>query len=211
MKSVALRLVSTGLAIALWGPGASSAGPVTKQDPGWSIETSDFSSFRMSGNQILVDQFDVKHQLRGNELTLALHTDLGDSTKIEVTVSGYYKPPGHHRRYPVHYFRESSTVGAWRNPRVIELDHDAWKRELAERRQVLAALERPMTESFVADDIEIRFLVPVEQSPPFEARNSNLSGAAVLVRPNYRVMLWRTTTRFPTHSAHGNAGPESPR
>ena len=211
MKNVGLWLVSTGLAIALSGPAASSAAPPSEQEPDRSSPTADFTSFRMSGDQILVDKFDIKHQLRGNELTLALQTDLGDSTKVDVTVSRYYKPPGHHNRYPVHYFKESSTVGAWRDQRVIELDQDAWERELAERRQVLAALERPMTESFVADDIEIRFLVPVEQSPPFEARNSNLSGAAVLVLENYRVILRRITMQFAIDSVHGDAGPESPK
>ena len=68
-----------------------------------------------------------------------------------------------------------------------------------------------MTESFVADDIKIRFLVPVEQSPPFEPRNSNLTGAAVLVRADYRVILRQITTRFPINGMHGYAGPESPR
>lgn len=197
MKRRSARFILAGLATMAWWFVATPPQSLAAQQVDEAGPTPGSGSFRMSGNKILVDRFDIKHDLRGNELTLLLDTDLGDSTKIEVTVSRYYKPPGHHNAYPVNYFTHAGTVEAWRDPRTVTLDHGAWLQELEQRRRVFADSERPMTDTFISDDIEIRFMVPMGQLPPFEPRNSNLTGAVVLVEPNYRVVTRRVTTRFP--------------
>ena len=206
MNALGSVVVLAGVAAMALGFMAAPAEPLTEPDTDRSIPAAGPGSFRMSGNQILVERFEIKHELRGNELTLALETDLGDSAKVEVTISRYYKPPGHHNAYPVNYFTGSGTVGAWRNPHTVELDNDAWWGELAKRRQILADLERPITDTFISDDIEIRFMVPLGQSPPFEPRNANLTGTVVMVEPNYRVVTRRVKTRFPLDTNSG--GPD---
>ena len=101
--------------------------------------------FRMSGNQIVTDTFDVRYDVRDNRLTIALDTDLGDPAKLMVGVSRSYWKQGSEEEYSVDYFSEQSTVGAWREPRTIRLDHDAWKREIEQRQRVLAAFGEPFS------------------------------------------------------------------
>jgi len=160
----------------------------------------------MSGNQILADRFAIRASIQGDRLTVALDTDLGDSTVVYVDVSRFYRPPGHHAAYPVNYFSESGTVGDWRRPRVFQLDEELWRRELASRRTVLAVLERPIAETFISDDVVVRFLAPPYQPPPFAARNANLQGKAVEVERDARYVSKSIAIRHPIESA----GPDRP-
>lgn len=153
--------------------------------------------FRMSGNQIITDTFDVRYDLRDGRLTLALDSDLGDAAKLMVSVSRIYQERGSDERYPIDYFSEQSTVGAWREPRTISLNHDAWKQEIEQRQRVLAAAGEPFTVSRIADDIEIRFVVPVNQEPPFERLNANLTGSVVKQSGNLRIVEREVASRYP--------------
>lgn len=119
---------------------------------------------------------------------LGLLSDLGDETTLMVSVSRTYQEKGSSERYPVEYFAEQSTVGAWRQNRSISLDHDAWKGELEQRQRALAAAGEPFTVSRISDSIEISFVVPVNQDPPFESWNANLVGQAVTQSGNLRIV-----------------------
>ena len=88
-------------------------------------------AFRRAGNQILTDTFEVLADPQGDELMLSLTSDLPDETKLVVSVSRYYQERGSSEQYPIDYFGEHSTIGAWRQPRRVRLDHDAWKQELS--------------------------------------------------------------------------------
>lgn len=154
-------------------------------------------TFRMSGNQIVTDTFDVRYDLRDGRLTLALDSDLGDAAKLIVSVSRVYQKRGNDEKYPVDYFSEQSTVGAWREPRAVRLDHDAWKREIEQQQRVLAAAGEPFTVSRIEDDIEISFVVPVNQEPPFERLNANLTGGVVTQSGNLRIIRREVLVPYP--------------
>jgi hypothetical protein len=159
--------------------------------------TTELRPFRITGNQIVTDTFDVRYNLRDGRLTGALETDLGDATKLMVSVSRSYWEHGSDEQYPVDYFSESSTVAAWRDPRTITLDHDTWKREIEQRQRVLAVSGEPFTVSRVADDIEISFVVPVNQEPPFERLNANLTGDVVTQSGSLRIVQREIVVPYP--------------
>lgn len=105
-----------------------------------------------------------------------------------VSVSRVYEERGNPERYPVEYFSELSTIGAWRRSRNIRLDHNRWKDEVEQRQRMLAAAGEPFTVSRISDSIEIRFVVPVNQNPPFEEWNANLTGSVVEQTGDLRVI-----------------------
>ena len=142
----------------------------------------------MMGTQILTDTFDVVADLQGDELTLALRSDLADETSLVVSVSRVYQERGSSERYPVDYFSEHSTIGAWRQPRRVRLDHVAWKQEIVQRQRALAAGGQPFTVSRIADSIEIDFVVPVNQESPFDELNANLTGSVVKQSGRLRIV-----------------------
>lgn len=154
-------------------------------------------AFRIIDNQIVTDTFDVRHDLRDGKLTMALGTDLGDAAKLMVSVSRSYWKHGSDEEYPVDYFSERSTVGAWREPRRIALDHDAWKREIEQRQRALAAAGEPFMVSRIADDLTISFVVPVNQDPPFERLNANLTGDAVTQSGKLRIVRREAAVPYP--------------
>jgi hypothetical protein len=128
---------------------------------------------------ILADTFVVRHEMQGEQLTLSLETDLPDQTALMVSVDRTYRTREDSEEYPIEYFSESSTVGAWRSPRTLTIDNEGWKRQLDERRRTLAVAGEPFTVRSIRDTIEISFVVPVNQDPPFQSRNENLHGRVV--------------------------------
>ena len=50
--------------------------------------------FRIAGAQIVTDTFDVRYDLREGRMTILLDTDLGDATKVMVSVSRIYQERG---------------------------------------------------------------------------------------------------------------------
>ena len=154
-------------------------------------------SFRIIDNQIVTDKFDVRYDLRDRELTVALDTDLGDAAGLMVSVSRSYWEQGSNEAYPVNYFSARSTVGEWRHPRRITLDHDAWEREIGQRQRALAAAGEPFTVSRIANSIAISLVVPVNQGPPFERFNANLRGDVVTQSGNLRVVRQVVTVPYP--------------
>lgn len=154
-------------------------------------------TFWMSGKQIVANTFDVQYELRDGLLTLTLDSDLGDAANLTVSVSRVYQEQGNDEKYSVDYFNERSTVGAWREPRTIRLDHDAWKRDIEQRQRLLAAGGEPFMVSRIDDDIEISFVVPVNQEPPFEPQNANLTGDVVTQTEYGRVIRRDVLVPYP--------------
>jgi len=171
--------------------------PPTEQTVLRAEVTSEPRPFRIINNQIVTDIFDVRCDLRDDRMTIVLDTDLGDAAILMVSVSRSYWEHGSDEEYPVDYFSEKSTVGAWREPRTIKLDHHAWKREIEELQRVLASAGEPFTVARIADDIEISFVVPVNQEPPFERLNANLTGDAVTQSGNLRIVQREISIHYP--------------
>ena len=202
MKTIRARvIVSIAGLVVLIGCGSSEP-PETEstasEDTARTTEmTTEPRPFRITNNQIVTDTFDVRYDLRDGRLAVALDTDLGDAAKLMVSVSRSYWEQGSDEEYPVDYFSESSTVGAWRDPRTVTLNHDTWKREIEQRQRVLAAAGESFTVSRTADDIEISFVVPVNQEPPFERLNANLTGDAVTQSGNLRIVRREILVSYP--------------
>lgn len=161
--------------------------------------------FRMAENDVLADTFEVKHQLIGNRLTLALKTDLGDAASVMVTVSRTYREAGSNDAYSIAYVDQKSTVGAWRSEHAIELDNAAWKRELENQQRAMARAGEPFMISEIAEDVEVAFVVPVHQNPPLRRFNSNLRGTVVMERAGIRTIERRESISYPLPAA-GNVG-----
>jgi hypothetical protein len=133
---------------------------------------------------------------------LALTSDLADEAKLVVSVSRSYQEQGSSERYPVDYFTEHSTIGAWRQPRRVRLDDGTWKQEIEQRQRALAAAGDPFTVSRIADSVEINFVVPVNQEPPFEQWNANLTGSVVKQSGSLRIIEDEITLYNPIEATH---------
>lgn len=62
---------------------------------------------------------------------------------------------------------------------------------------MFASVGEPFIVSRIADDIEIRFVVPVNQEPPFESMNANLTGSAVKQNGNLRTVESEVKVVYP--------------
>lgn len=191
-------ILRVGLLLAV--VGCSSDADSSHEAPGASSATSATQSprpLRRNGEQILADTFAVRHDLRDGRLTLVLDTDMGDAATLMVSVSRTYRERGNTEQYVVNYFDERTTVGEWRLPRTLMLDQDAWNRELEQRQRMMAAAGEPFTVSGIADSIEISFVLPVNQDPPFQTWNANLIGEAVEQDGQLRLLRSSTKIRYP--------------
>ena len=143
---------------------------------------------------IVCDQFELRWELDGEDLLLAIDTDLPDEGELSVSVSRSYYEVGNDAEYARDYLSVFEPVSRWREPRRIPLNADAWRADLAahqSRMAEIAAAERQVgvvpaedTVAFevasIADDVEIRAVLHLNQDDPrFGGRgNPNLSGAA---------------------------------
>ena len=139
------------------------------------------------------DRFELRHEVDGGDLLLAVDTDLPDEGELSVSVSRSYYEVRSDVEDSREYFSVLEPVSRWRDPRRIPLDANAWRADLAAHQAEIAeiaALERAagvpaeQTMAFevasIADDVEIRAVLHLNQDDPrFGGRgNPNLSGTA---------------------------------
>lgn len=162
---------------------------------------------------IVCDRFELRWEIDGEDLMLAIDTDLPDEGELSVSVSRSYYEVGNDAEYARDYLSVLEPVSRWREPRRIPLDADAWRADLAahqSRMAELAAAERQAgvpaedTVAFevasIVDDVEIRAVLHLNQDDPrFGGRgNPNLSGAATSGSGTDRVIVEAETTfEFP--------------
>ena len=142
---------------------------------------------------VVSDRFELRHEVDGGDLLLAVDTDLPDEGELSVSVSRSYYEVRSDVEYSREYFSVLEPVSRWRDPRRIPLDANAWRADLAAHQAEIAeiaALERAagvpaeQTMAFevasIADDVEIRAVLHLNQDDPrFGGRgNPNLSGTA---------------------------------
>ena len=132
---------------------------------------------------IVSDRFALDWELEGDDLLLAVDTDLPDEGELSVSVSRTYLQAGSDAAYPRNYFHEFEPVSRWRQPRRISLDAAAWKADLAEHQAEIASLGSDMAFEIdrVEEHISIRAVLHSNQDDPrFGGRgNPNLSGSVV--------------------------------
>lgn len=153
---------------------------------------------------IVCDRFELRWELDGQDLLLAIDTDLPDEGELSVSVSRSYYEVGNDAEYARDYLSVLEPVSRWREPRRIPLDADAWRADLtAHQIQMaeIAAAEReagvPAEETVafevasIVDDVEIRAVLHLNQDDPrFGGRgNPNLSGAATSGRGTAGVIV----------------------
>ena len=141
----------------------------------------------------MTDRFELRWELDGADLLLAVDTDLPDEGELSVSVSRSYYEVGNDAAYSRDYLSVFEPVSRWREPRRIPLDAEAWRADLAahqSRMAEIAAAEReagvPVEDTMafevasIADVVEIRVVLHLSQDDPrFGGQgNPNLSGAA---------------------------------
>ena len=131
---------------------------------------------------IVCDRFELRWELDGTDLLLAIDTDLPDEGDLSVTVERIYYEVGSDTAYSRDYFSEFLPVSRWREPRRVALDADAWNADLAAHQNEMAALGADLAFEVarIEDSIEIRALLHLNQDDPRfgGSGNPSLSGEA---------------------------------
>lgn len=147
---------------------------------------------------ITADTFDVRYELHGDSLTVAIETDLPDVTHLVFSVNRSYWKQGDPEEYVNQYVSDGlATVGAYRSPKTFVLDQARWDSILEEKRRLLGVRE-PFR---ISPTLDIRFTVPINQDPPFAEFNANLSGKVVEHNGNRRLVRWEKRIQRPVGGA----------
>lgn len=127
---------------------------------------------------IVCDHFDIVADVNSSTASFAVDTDLPDNAVVMVSVSRTYQErenPG--VEYSVDYFSEKSTIGDWRAKHMVPIADQA---ALRAKQQKMARLGISFDVASISDKIQVRMVVPVNQSDPrFGDGNKNLRGMAV--------------------------------
>jgi hypothetical protein len=121
-----------------------------------------------------------------------LDTDLPDQTDLMVSVDRHFRTREDSETYSVEYFSAKTKVGEWRTLHAITLDDAEWGGRLDDRQRMLSQLGEPFSVRTISDQIEIDFVVPMIQDPPFTRWNANLRGGVVTVDEDGRRLIQRT-------------------
>jgi len=129
---------------------------------------------------VTCNRFQINHVLSEDSLMVSIDTDLPDVTVVMVGVSRSYYEKGSTEEYPLSYFDQKSTIGAWRANRRIDISDSKWQLDLQERQRKTAAAGIGFELGRVSPTIDISFTVPVNQPDPrFGTMNRNLTGSLV--------------------------------
>ena len=177
------KLLTLIVILAIWSstPGASAAGSARQG--------------------VVSDRFELVWELDGQDLLLAVDTDLPDEAELSVSVRRTYFEVGNEVAYSRDYFSELEPVARWRQPRRIILDADAWKADLSAHQGRMASFGADMAFDVdrIEDDVNIRAVLHLNQDDPrFGGRgNPNLSGNAVTVQASRRLIEAEASFTFP--------------
>ncbi len=139
--------------------------------------------------RVTCDRFTLHGTLIGDTLAASVTTDLPDYAEVDVRVSRLIHMEGEEIPYTIHYFIEKGLIGAWRQPRTVELDHGKWWRDLRSRQQAGGPTGERLRVARIEPTIELEAFVPVDQDDKrFGDGNWNLRGKAVDIEGNWRVI-----------------------
>ena len=150
---------------------------------------------------IVCDQFELRWELDGTDLLLAIDTDLPDEGELSVSVRRAYSEVGSDSAYSRDYFSEFEAVSRWREPRRIALDADAWKADLTAHQNEMAALGDDLAFEIasIENSIEIKAVLHLNQDDPRfgGSGNPNLSGEATSRRGDSVLVEAEASIDFP--------------
>lgn len=153
------------------------------------------SSFSISSNKIICDEFSISHTFENGKLEMNLKTDLPDNTILMVSVSRSHWEKGDDAEYPIEYYSERSTVGKWKLKKTIFLNNKKWQEKLLKKQKEMEKMGLGFEVSKISNDIVIRFVVPVRQNNPlFGLNNKNLFGKCV--KSKGKIKIVDDTVRF---------------
>jgi hypothetical protein len=164
-----------------------------------------------SNAQVVCDTFQVNWSFQDRTLNASLLTDLPDETKISVTVTRVYQLDGNKEWYSVDYFYEKSLVKEWFEERSIVIDDYDWEQSFLKKLQLQARLELGTKAEKIRDNVEVRFVVPIQHTPEFGKMNNNLTGKMVR-EEGMRVVEKEFFIRYPYKSSNDSptfANPQS--
>ena len=135
------------------------------------------------GTSIITNRFKLVTRIVGDHLLVSIDTDLPDEAEISLTVSRHYWEVGNSSAYQRDYFNSRETVGAWRKPRRISLDEQAWLADLRNFQAKMARIGAGMEFKVARIDDRINIYAVMHINQPdrrFGGRgNPNLKGSAV--------------------------------
>ncbi len=91
-------------------------------------------------DKIVCNEFTLTARIEGNDLLLAVDTDLPDYAKVAISVRRIYYEVGNEEAYSHPYFSKTEPVGSWRIPRPIALDAAAWKASLVKHQRKMSKI-----------------------------------------------------------------------
>ena len=110
----------------------------------------------------MCDLFELKSELDGTDLRLAIDTNLPDEGELSVSVSRTYYKVGRDEAYARDYFSKFEPVYRWRKPRWVALGADAWKADLKAHQDQMAGIGKyaAFEVARIEDNVEIRAVLP---------------------------------------------------
>ncbi len=136
--------------------------------------------------KIVCNRFNLISSVNGSTLSLALDTDLPDSTVVMVSVDrSYWETDNPETEYAIDYLSEGvystrSTVAQWRATHDISIADDLWQSHLRAHQAKTAKLGFGFDVSSISKNIKISMVAPVNQPDPrFGEGNENLCGTTV--------------------------------
>jgi len=143
------------------------------------------------------DKFVANAKLDGDTLSVSLDSDCPPGSEIMVSVYRVYYDKQDGKAYNYNYFEEQSTVRAWSTPRQISVAHKPWLAGLKVLQDKLARMGEPLTVQRINDEIEVSFVLPVNQSDArFGKKNEHLTGSAVITT-NYGLRICESEVVIP--------------
>ncbi|MGI9230024.1 MAG: hypothetical protein ACR2P9_09230 [Gammaproteobacteria bacterium] len=147
---------------------------------------------------IVCDEFEIKHQVSGDELNLSLLTDLPDDMVVMVSVYRTYRNKDNPETdYLIDYFDEKSTAGQWRIPKRILIGSQQFTALVNKKQKELSRLGLWPGIASIADDITISMVVPINKLLTGKATEAHRIGTGRIVYREIKI-------RFPLNDDANN-------
>lgn len=175
-------------------------GSLTTERPAGAVPTP-AAAQASTQSTVTVDTFELVWELAGSDLLLHIDTDLPDEGELSVSVRRtYFEKEAPDTAYSRDYFSEFEPVSAWRAPRRISLDPDAWKADLRAHQDEMAKLGEGFAFEVgsIGEVVSVRAVLHLNQDDPrFGEGNRYLSGSAVTTQGNRKLVEAEVEIAYP--------------
>lgn len=132
--------------------------------------------------QVICDEFKINANLEGDILSFTLDTDLPDQTILMVSVGRSFIHKSSGSVFTLNFYDAKSSVEQLKTPHKIDISDSIFKASILNYRKKIKAQSNDFRVSKISDDIEVRIVVPVNQTNPKfgDKSNSKLLGEKVI-------------------------------